>query len=620
MTRWSYRAGIVLWFVMLLIPLYILLSFLHPGKPSEGVLVNVTHTGNTVRIRGNNPVELSMQISRTKFPGSGYHSQPNFIVISDSNPLSALPTASLLAPPFRSVLLISRSVGDMDKIMGEIKRLSPVGINGYQVITVGDLPRDYFDTFTKEGLSYRILSGKDPVELSAKISEFRNSLLGFGSKTVLAADIKDWKPLLPGLAWSTRTGDSIFFLRENQVPSELKHIADQEHNKLRILFFGQLDEKLEEKLDKLGEVDIISHPDPAVQSARFAGYYSPPAGPGWYNRASRGNGSFNTILTDDRWYNALLGASLNSSDKFGPLLITAGDRLSPAVENLLWSRKPRFWVTPAEGPYNHTWVIGDSISYSVQARVDYINEIQHYFTLGKQGLSGLEALLLAHILTCVFGSLWTGIHVHMRKPGMFWGTRIMWPLLVSVTGIVGLAVYILSYKSRKPVYMDDGKIAWVRPVWNQAAFATASGLAFGAALMAAFDFFWYAGGMPLLQLQGPFFWIGNPMVIQMILSYIVALTINLLLFQSVITSRKKDIPYIQALNRTLLPVFISMTAVSLGMIPVMWWLQMKYLPSMPEPDTILWWGTLLVSILAGALLSFIANWEMVRLNLKEGNG
>lgn len=620
MTKWSYRTGIALWLIILMIPFYILLSFLHPGTPHKDAEIFVPYTGNTTRIMGDNPTGMSLKISRIKYPTADYYSRPNFVVVLDNEPLSALPSASLLAPPLRSVLLISGGTGDKDMIIEEVKRLSPTGINGYQVIIIGNFPGDYIDSIVEEGLNVKVIASEDPQGLSLQIDKFKNNFIEKKSKNILVASADKWKNLLPGLAWSVRSGDSIFFIKDNKIPEGLKQKAGQEKNKLKIFYFGELDKDMEEKLNKLGEIDILSNPDPAVLSANFAQYYNQTSGLGWYNRASEGDANLNVILTDAEWYNALLGASLNSSDKFGPLLITDTQRLSPAAENFLWSKKPLFWATPAEGPYNHAWIIGNQISYSVQARIDYINEIAPYLTGDEQGLSGLEALLLAHILVCFFGSLWTALHIRMRKPGMFWGTRIMWPLLVSVTGCIGLLIYILSYKNRKPVFTGNGKITWIRPVWNQAAFATAGSLAFGASLMAAFDFLWYVRGIPVLQLKSPLFWLGNPMIIQMVLSYIAALAINLLLFQSVMNSRKKDIPYSRALNKTLLPVFISMTTMFLGMMPVMWWLQMKYLPVMPEADTLLWWGTLLISILAGTLLSYIANWEMVRLNLKEGNG
>lgn len=620
MKKWVFTSGVILWITMIIIPLYILFNYLHPGQPQRDAEIWMPHTVNTTRITGDSPTNLSLKISRIKFPEPGYLKKPHFVIIADNSPVHALPTASLLARPLDTVLFIWEGPGSQDAIISEIRKLSPIGINGYQVILVGKFPEEFIQHFAGEGFGVRIIYDKNPSRLCIELDRLKNQLLGKRSKNILVASSKNLKSLLPGLAWSARTGDSIFILEGSRIPEELRERARKEKNKLKVFYFGKLDQDMEQKLAALGEVEIFAHPDPAVLSARFAAYYSPASGIGWQNRVSAGDSSLNVILTDDTWYHALLGASLNSTDKFGPLLITDTRKLTPAVENYLWSIKPDYWVTPSEGPYNHAWIIGNSISYNVQARVDFINETDSYLTCGKQGLSGLEALLLVHIIMCFLGSLWTALHIRTRKPDMFWDTKIMWPLLVSITGIVGLIVYIASYKNRKPVYMDSGKLAWARPVWNQAAFATASSIAFGASLMLAFAFLWAVRGMPLLTLKGPFFWIGNPMIVQMALSYIFALLINWLVFQSPITSSKKGIPYSLALNQTLLPVFVSMTSVSLGMMPAMWWLQMRYLPSMPEEDTLLWWGTALAALMVGAVLAFIANWEMVRLNLKEGNG
>ncbi|MEV6737260.1 hypothetical protein AB0N14_10130 [Streptomyces sp. NPDC051104] len=63
-----------------------------------------------------------------------------------------------------------------------------------------------------------------------------------------------------------------------------------------------------------------------------------------------------------------------------PVLLTdSADKLPEAVEAYYKQVAPTYLTTPAEGPYNMTYVIGDwkQLSWPLQAHVDYISEMSN---------------------------------------------------------------------------------------------------------------------------------------------------------------------------------------------------------------------------------------------------
>jgi len=135
---------------------------------------------------------------KISYPEINYYIRPHFVIVSQNEPFSTLPTVSLPAPPFRSVLLISEKTGDRDKIIEEVKRLSPIGIDDCQVIITGNFPTDYINKFIEEGLNVKLIDCKDPVQFSIEIDKFKDNLLDKKSKNILIADESDLKSLLPG--------------------------------------------------------------------------------------------------------------------------------------------------------------------------------------------------------------------------------------------------------------------------------------------------------------------------------------------------------------------------------------------------------------------------------------
>lgn len=83
-------------------------------------------------------------------------------------------------------------------------------------------------------------------------------------------------------------------------------------------------------------------------------------------------------VTNDDWQAAVASAPLSHLGFHAPLLFTDNaSKLPAAVDGYLRSVAPTYLTSPADGPYNMTYVIGSwsEITWPLQAHVDYISEM-----------------------------------------------------------------------------------------------------------------------------------------------------------------------------------------------------------------------------------------------------
>ena len=84
------------------------------------------------------------------------------------------------------------------------------------------------------------------------------------------------------------------------------------------------------------------------------------------------------LANADRPLDAAAAASLASSGKWGPLLLTdTADALPPELRSFLLDIKPGYATDPTRAVYNHIWLMGDAtaIGGQVQAEVDELAEL-----------------------------------------------------------------------------------------------------------------------------------------------------------------------------------------------------------------------------------------------------
>jgi hypothetical protein len=116
--------------------------------------------------------------------------------------------------------------------------------------------------------------------------------------------------------------------------------------------------------------------DTAVDTAiAFAKMWDPAGQVGW---KITGPGHGFTLVNANDWQAAVASAPLSHLGFHAPLLFTtSAGTLPPQLDAYYKSVAPTYTSTPADGPYNMSYVIGswNQISWQLQAHVDYISEM-----------------------------------------------------------------------------------------------------------------------------------------------------------------------------------------------------------------------------------------------------
>jgi hypothetical protein len=85
-----------------------------------------------------------------------------------------------------------------------------------------------------------------------------------------------------------------------------------------------------------------------------------------------------TLVGIDDWQGAVASSPLSHLGFHAPLLFTTSPTQLPAIVDAYYMAvAPTFLTTPADGPYNMTYVIGSfaQITWGLQAHVDNISEM-----------------------------------------------------------------------------------------------------------------------------------------------------------------------------------------------------------------------------------------------------
>ncbi|MCZ8516300.1 hypothetical protein O9H85_28695 [Paenibacillus filicis] len=115
--------------------------------------------------------------------------------------------------------------------------------------------------------------------------------------------------------------------------------------------------------------------DPISASIAFAKMWDPMGMVG-FDITGPGHGF--TLVNINDWQGAVASAPLSHMGFHSPLILTDSEKALPAaVENYFKMVAPTFTTTPAQGPYNMTYIVGNyqKISWPEQVRVDNISEM-----------------------------------------------------------------------------------------------------------------------------------------------------------------------------------------------------------------------------------------------------
>jgi len=288
--------------------------------------------------------------------------------------------------------------------LNEIKRLGDTGISRYNNVDaflVGAAANPAVESQLKAiGLITKTVTASNVPDLANKVDQLYGSIenpdtgvaaMGDGQQNVMVGsmDGKDYQYLLPATHWVAHMASGLLWVHRNSVPSGTISALKRRNGNARIYLFGgpsQISGAVAKQLSQYGTVLRVTNNDivafnanpvdnPVDTAIAFAKMWDGAGEVGW---KITGPGHGFTLVNINDWQAAVASAPLSHLGFHAPLLFTNGPTTLPsAVDGYFSSVAPTYLTTPADGPYNMTYVIGSwsQISWPEQAHVDYISEM-----------------------------------------------------------------------------------------------------------------------------------------------------------------------------------------------------------------------------------------------------
>jgi hypothetical protein len=312
----------------------------------------------------------------------------------------------LLHFPDDAPILYVTKDGIPNVTLNEIKRLGDTGIsrfNNVDAFLVGAAANPGVESQLKAaGLKYVEVTAPSVPELANKVDQLYGSIenpdtgvadMGNGIQNVMVGsmDGTDYRYLLPATHWVAHMPTGLLWVNKNSVPQPTIDALKRRNGRARIYIFGgpdQVSGTVARQLAQYGPIIRITNDDPVdfnkpptdnpIDTAiEFAKMWDPEGMVGW---KITGPGHGFTLVNIDDWQAAVASAPFSHLGFHAPLLFTdSASKLPSPVEGYYKSVAPTYLTSPADGPYNMTYVIGDwsKISWRQQARVDYLSEMMN---------------------------------------------------------------------------------------------------------------------------------------------------------------------------------------------------------------------------------------------------
>lgn len=578
--------ALIIAFFILFVPGYILWLTWRPPEPIPAMIT--PNTTNTSRFLASDPADLSNEIANALFPEAGNNAPGGTIRVPADNWQAGVAAAPLIR-----------------------------WVNGPLIMDEGSTVRVESSIQNAPGE----FAESDSAALAASVDATTATISGSLTTNVLLVS-EDPGFAIPAAYWAAQSGDAVLFASD-ELPEATREALSRRNGEARIYTLGVDGAAL--GLDEFGTYKNLSANNNITAALEMAEFYDEDNDFGWgfelNNFGWRVNAHYNFVLANQELPEmAIAGVSLGRFGKFGPLLWTDRDRIPTLVNQYLWKAKTEYYTNPVEGPFNHAWILGDYdiIDSVVQGRTNTSQEISEYRSQGDYGLSGLEMLLVVWIVAGIVSAIWLVLYSWRRLPQISTMMLVTWGLLGLVFGPVGVWIYSMSY-DQAPWRKDGMMASWQRPSFNAVMAASAMNRGFDGPLMLVISWIVTFLGLPLVVFQGPWFWLGNSMMWGIYISYFGALLLHWLVMHAGMFMMGSDRSYGQAVKRAFLPAFVSMTAMAVGMMGFMWWIQMVNLGSMPDDDELLWWGTTVLSIAVGWLVALPFDALLVKHDIQPGD-
>jgi hypothetical protein len=605
-SRWLPVAGAIALSVTFLLTLVRLMSLaVGTGAPSSQANRMHWHQKNATRIGTADDRDTAALALETAYPATAAENAPRIVLRAPSDWRIALAGTPLVARPTDAAILVADDA-EPGGARALVERLTSAA-----------------------AIAVEEVAATDPAVLADEIDQRRASAVGAVSPVVLivASDAEpEWA--MPAGAYAARTGAAVLFVERDRVPAPTETALGRRGGGASMVVLGPervVSPGVVEALARHGQVRRVPGEAPIDAAVAFGELRDERLDVGWGHDGDprRQFASKATILVArDRWRDGIAAAHLARRGKAGPIVLVEGPRLPAPVDAHLWRLRPIFSDTPAEGAFNHVWVVGSlaAIPYGAQAWADYSQEIEQYMTLGPSAVSGFEALGIAWIALSIASAAWIAVNSWRRLPGVMPAMKAAWAIFALLLGPLALWLYLRSYH-RRPRRVHEGMVTFERPPMDQTVSATVMMFGFDMMAMCLSVFALALVGFPVLPFDGPLFWTGTSMFLMMVFMFVSALVIVMLAFHGPMTQHEHHVGYRRALWLGLPIMAATMLVESLGMMPAMWWQQMYFLPAMqmPTEDDVTMWVTLYVAVAAGFLVVLPFNHVLVRRGHKMGS-
>lgn len=386
-----------------------------PPPPEEPTLSPTIATKTTTRLYGANPFQEAVSVTQHIWPAAVAQNAPaennndpdrpwGLTLLTPHDPLTDITATPLIHFPDDAPVLYVTNTGIPKVTLNEIKRLGDTGISRYNNVDaflVGAAANSAVESqLTAIGLKYVEVTAPSVPELADKVDQLYGSIenpdtgvptMGNGSENVMVGsmDGTDYQYLLPATHWVAHMQAGLAWVSKNSVPQATINLLERRNGMARIYLFGgphQISGAVAKQLAQYGTVIRVTNNDnvafnanpvnnPIDTAIAFTKMWDGAGEVGW-NMTGPGHGF--TLVNINDWQGAVASAPLSHLGFHAALLFTRRrTKLPSAVDGYLRSVAPRFLTSPADGPYNMTYVIGSwsQISWPLQAHVDYISEI-----------------------------------------------------------------------------------------------------------------------------------------------------------------------------------------------------------------------------------------------------
>jgi hypothetical protein len=384
-----------------------------PPPPGQPTLVATYGTKTTQRLYGDDPFQEAVSVTQHVWPAALPENLPTennndpdrpwgVTLVTPDDPLTAITAVPLLHFPDDAPILYVTRTGIPQVTVNEIKRLGDTGMSRYHNVDaflVGAAANPGVERQLESmGLKYAAVTAPNVPALANTVDRLYGQIenpdtgvpdMDNGAQNVMVGSMQSYRYLLPATHWVAHMASGLLWVKANSVPQATIDALKRRNGRARIYLFGgsrQISGAVADKLSHYGTVMRVTNDDivafnapptdtPVDTAIAFAKMWDPSGQVGW---KITGPGHGFTLAHIDDWQGAVASAPLSHLGFHAPLLFTdSPNRLPPQLDAYYKSVAPTYLTSPADGPYNMSYVIGSwtQIAWPVQAHVDYISEM-----------------------------------------------------------------------------------------------------------------------------------------------------------------------------------------------------------------------------------------------------